>query len=131
MLGWVLTGKTLLQNLETEKEFFVCSSCDEFNQMCSQEVLGLTDSDNNWEPFHENFQAKLQRLEDGTHSNRLPWRPDHPLTSNKKLTMARLRSTTQKLEKLGKIEEYHKEMEQQLEQGILELAPIPATGQVI
>ena len=72
MLGWVLAGKTLLHNLETKKEFFACSSRDEFNQMCSQEVLGLTDSDDNQEPFHENFQAKLHRLKDGTYSTRLP-----------------------------------------------------------
>ena len=48
--------------------------------------------------------------------------------SNRKLTMARLLSTARKLEN---IEKYHNVMVQQLEQGILELVPKPATGQVI
>ena len=39
MLGWVVAGKTLLANTETEKEFLACRSHNKFNQMCLQEVL--------------------------------------------------------------------------------------------
>ena len=53
------------------------------------------------------------------------------LPSNKNLTQAILQSTTRKLEKILKLEEYHTVMEQQLEQGILGLVPEPATGEVI
>ena len=43
MLGWTITGKSMLSGTETEKGFFLKSGQDEFKQMCSQEVLGLTD----------------------------------------------------------------------------------------
>ena len=43
MLGWVITGKLTPLSAETEKGFFLNSSQGEFEQMCSQEVLGLTD----------------------------------------------------------------------------------------
>ena len=101
-------------------------------QMCSQEVLGLTDVENTPALFHEDFMNQLQRLEDGTYSTRLPWKLDHtPLPSNKDLTMSRLKSTTRKLEKMQRLEEYHMVMEQQLEEGILEVAPEIPTGEVI
>ena len=47
--------------------------------MCSQEVLGLTDSDYHQGMFHEDFIAQLQRQEDGRYSTWLPWKPDHPI----------------------------------------------------
>ena len=107
------------------------ASHNEFNQMCSQEALGLTDSDYRQGVFHGNFIAQLQLQEDETYSTRLPCKPDHPtLPSNKNLTLARLQGTTCKLERIQKLEEYHTVMEQQLEQGFLELAPEPVTGEV-
>ena len=45
--------------------------------------------------------------------------------------MGRLRSTTRKLERMQRLEEYHEVMEQQLEQGILELVPEVPTGEAI
>ena len=101
-------------------------------QMCSQEVLGLTDVENTPALFHEGFVNQLQQLEDGTYSTRLPWKLDHaPLPSNKELTMGRLKSTPRKLEKMQRLEEYHMVMEQQLEEGILEVAPEIPTGEVV
>lgn len=90
--------------------------------MRSQEVLGLTDSDYLQGMFHEDFIAQLQWQEAGTYSTQLPWKPDHPtLPSNKNLTLARLQSSSCKLGRIQKIEEYHTVVEQQLEQGILEV----------
>ena len=84
MLGWVITGKLTPLSAETEKGFFLNSSQGEFEQMCSQEVLGLTDRADVQQLFHEDFKDHLQRLDDGTYSTRLPWKPDHPpLPSNK------------------------------------------------
>ena len=84
MLGWVITGKLTPLSTETEKGFFLTSSLGEFEQMCSQEVLGLTDKADVQQLFHEDFKDHLQRLDDGKYSTRLPWKPDHPpLPSNK------------------------------------------------
>lgn len=45
--------------------------------------------------------------------------------------MGQLKSTTRKLEKMQRLEEYHMIMEQQLEEGILEVAPEIPTGEVV
>ena len=106
MLGWTITGKSMVPGTETEKGFFLKSSHDEFKQMCSQEVLGLTDEPNVQGLFHEDFKNQLQRLDNGTYSTRLPWKSQQPahLPVNKGLTLKRLQSTTRKLERMGKLE---------------------------
>ena len=130
MLGWVIAGRSILPNTGEVKGFFLNSSQDEF--VCSQEVFGLADVVNTQELFHADFVDQLQRLEDGTCSTRLPWKIDHaPLPTNKELSMGRMRSTTRKLERMQRLEEYHEVMEQQLEQGILELVPEVPTREVI
>ena len=133
MLGWTITGKSMVPGTETEKGVFLKSSHDEFKQMCSQEVLGLTDEPNVQGLFHEDFKNQLQRLDDGTYSTRLPWKSQRPahLPVNKGLTLKRLQNTTRKLERMGKLDEYHTVMAQQLEEGILELVPEVPTGKVI
>lgn len=60
MLGWVIAGKPILSNTEAEKSFFLNSSHDEFMQMRSQEVLGLTDVENTPALFHEDFMNQLE-----------------------------------------------------------------------
>lgn len=79
MLGWVIMGKLTSLSTETEKDFFLNSSQHEFEQMCSQEVLGPTDKADVQQLFHEDFKDHLQHLDDGTYSSWLPWKPDHPL----------------------------------------------------
>lgn len=56
MLRWVFTGKSMSLGTETEKGFLLKSSQDEFNQMCSQEVLGLSDEADDHSLFHDNFK---------------------------------------------------------------------------
>ena len=79
MLGWVITGKLTLLGTETKKGFFLNSSQGKFRQMCSQEVLGLTDKADMQQLFHEDFKDHLQHLDDGTYSTGLPWKPDQLL----------------------------------------------------
>ena len=123
----------MLSGTETEKGFFLKSGQDEFKQMCSQEVLGLTDEPDVQGLFHEDFKNQLQRLDDGTYLTRLPWKSHQPapLPVNKGLTLKRLQSTTRKLERMEQLNEYHTVMEQQLEEGVLELVPEVPTGEVI
>ncbi|XP_068735250.1 uncharacterized protein [Montipora capricornis] len=65
----------------------------------------------------------MEDIPHGYHGNQIT--PLLPL--NKNLTLARLQSTTRKLGRIQKLEEYHTVMEQQLEHGTLELLPEPAT----
>ena len=107
------------------------STRDEFEQMCSLEVLGLSDEGGN-DRFHESFKETLKCLDDRSYSTRLPWKSDHcPLPTNKNLALARLHITTRKLEKLKKLEEYHEVMTDQVKEGILEETPKEPTGEVV
>ena len=133
MLGWTLSGKTVEIDADSEKLFLTLTPQNEFERMCSLEVLGLGDTDSvPGEEFHEHFQEQLKMLDDGTYSTRLPWKKDlFQLPSNKKLAIARLHSTTKRLEKLKKLEDYHEIMKDQISNGILEAVPEKQTGEVV
>ena len=133
MLGWTVTGKMMEVDSEVEKIFLMLSPKEEFEKMCSIEVLGLTDTDSRPEDrLHENFKESLQRLVDGTYSTRLPWKVDHTeLPTYRTLAVARLHSTTRRLERLQKLEEYHEVMEAQIKDGILESIPEEPSGKIV
>ena len=132
MLGWVIAGKSTPLSAEAEKMFFMNSSQNEFAQMCSQEVLGLKNLENVHDSSNEDFIDQLKRLEDGTYCKKLPWKLDHAsLLSNKEPAVGRLRSVTQKLERMQRLEEYHTVVEQQLEEGIIEVVPEIPNGEAI
>ena len=95
-------------------------------------MLGLAEKLETDTEFHEDFIEHLHQTENGFYQTNLPWRPDHPtLPVNRELAVARLRSTTKRLEKLGKLDEYHSVMEEQLREGILEPVPPKQTGEVV
>ena len=133
MLGWTLAGRMVESSLGTEKILLMVSSQDEFERMCSIEVLGLSDTDKRLdEEFHENFQKKVKRLSDGTYMTRLPWKEDIvQLPANKELAVARLYNTTRRLEKLQKLEEYEEVMKDQIKEGILEKVPEKPSGEIV
>lgn len=132
MLGWVLYGKSVSNNSPEEKGFFLNSSQSEFERLCSVDVLGLVEPPENESKFHEDFSEHLHQTEGGFYETQLPWKPDHPkLPVNRELTAARLRSTTRRLEKVGKLAEYHMVMEEQLQERILEPVPLKPTGEVV
>ena len=107
MLGCTLSWKTVEIDADSEKLFLMLSPQNEFERMCSIEVLGLRDVDSApGEEFHENFQGQLKRLNDGTYSTRLPWKKNLlQVPSNKELAIARLHITTKRLEILKKLED--------------------------
>ena len=130
LLGWTLSGVAIQQSPQTERKFFAKSRKEEFEQMCFLEVLGL--KDDTMEDFHNYFMDKLERLPDGTYMIKLQWKESAiSLPTNKKLALARLASTTQKLEKLGKLEEYDEVIPEQLEQGIIDRVPDKQTGEIV
>lgn len=132
MLGWILYGRLMSDSHSVEKEFFLNSSQSEFERLCSLDVLGLVDSPTPNTSFHEDFTEHLQFTPDGYYETRLPWKADHGvIPSNKELAMARLRGTTKRLEKLGKLLQYDTIMKEQVQKGIIEPIPQQPTGEVI
>ena len=67
----------------------------------------------------------LKQTKDRPYTNGLSCKLDHPiLTENRDLAITMLSATTKRLERMGKLEEYHHSIQNQLEKGILE--PVPS-----
>ena len=99
VLGLVLYGRLILANDQLEKHFFLTSSADEFNRLCSQDVLDLTDKDDFGSTFHEHSE-KIVYTSEGHYKVYLPWKIKYEhLPTNKELVKARLSGTTRRLEK--------------------------------
>lgn len=114
-----------------EQGTLLSSSLSEFEKLCSLDVLGLVDKQQTTsdEQFHEDFCEHLKQTEDESYTTRLSWKLDHPvLPENRDLVEARLRTRTRRLERMGKLEEYHQIMQEQLEKGILEPGPSSANN---
>ena len=57
MLGWVLYGRMIANASSAEKDLFLNSSQDEFERLCSLDVLGLVEQPDLNSEFHENFTS--------------------------------------------------------------------------
>ena len=131
-LGWTMYGQCTGSECPVEKQFFLQSSTDEFAKLCSLDILGVTDAKSENSQIHEEFLEQLTRNEDGHYETRLPWKEGQvPLPTNRNLSKARLEGTMKKLERMGKLKEYDRIMNEQIEEGIIELVPKNATGEKI
>ena len=132
MMGWTMLGRQGNDLSCAEKGFFARSSQSEFEKLCSLDVLGLTDKGTSDSEFHEDFIEHLQRTKDSYYETRLPWKQDHlAVPSNKELATARLRSTTRRLEKIGKLSEYNDVLQEHIREGVIEKVPARPTGEII
>lgn len=131
-LGWTIYGRQMASESQTEKQFFLQSSQDQFEKLCSLDVLGIADANSDNVLIHEDFLQQLNRTEEGFYETKLPWKEDHvPLPQNRILSKARLQSTTKKLESMGKLRGYDQIMREQIEEGIIEPIPSSPTGEVV
>ena len=127
-LGWTLCGG-VTRKTQFEKHYFVNDERSEFQKLCSLDVLGLEDVMQPEEFNHQTFRDHIKYCERGYCETALPWKPDHPpLLCNKQLTKARLLATTKRLEKMGKLEQFHEVMLDQINTGILEPIPDQISG---
>ncbi|XP_002734893.1 uncharacterized protein LOC100366659 [Saccoglossus kowalevskii] len=133
MLGWTISGKQSSTESQTEKQFFMKTGYEEFEKLCSLDVLGIRDVGSKvTSMIHEEFRQQLSMTEQGYYETKLLWKEDHiPLPTNKGLCTARLYSTSKKLERMGKLEEYNDIMREQINERIIEPAPFHQTGEVI
>ena len=131
--GWVLSGNVIYHSNEVEKAFYLNSNKDEFEKLCSLEVIGITDSkDQTDETFIQDFTKQLTTTTDGRYKTRLPWKKDCvELPQNKDLALTRLKTTTRRLERIGRLDEYEAIIRDQIDQGMIEKVPPKPTGPVI
>ena len=102
-----------------------------YEELCHLDVLGLADtSEHDQESVYSEFKEQLVRSPEGWYETGLPWRGNHPpLPSNKEGSLRRLNNLTRKLSCDGITGEYNRIIEEQKNQGIVELASNAPTGQ--
>ena len=70
----------------------------DYDRLCSLDVLGLEDIDNDQREVHEEFKAQLCHNDDGSYETGLIWKIGHPtLPTNERSSLARLKVLTKRL----------------------------------
>ena len=127
-LAWTLCGR-VKRKTQFEKQYFVNDEKSEFQKLYSLNVLGLEDVMQPEEFNHQTFKDLIKHCKKGYCETGPPWKPGHSsLHSNKQLSKARLLATTKRLGKLGKLQQYHKIMMDQINTGILKPIPDQLSG---
>ena len=74
----------MTENVTAEKQFLLTTGQEEFEKLCSLDVLGLKDTRSTTNKnVHKNFLLQLNKTEGGFYETRLPWKEDHvPLPTN-------------------------------------------------
>ncbi|XP_028412468.1 uncharacterized protein LOC114535296 [Dendronephthya gigantea] len=93
---------------------------------------GLTDAkENDQHSVYEEFKEQLVRNPAGYYETNLPWKPNHPpLPTNKAGSRRRLTTLVRKLRREGNYEQYDNVIRDQINQGIIEVAPEEPKGRV-
>ena len=95
MFGWTVFGRQLVTECGPEKQFLLKTGPEEFEKLCSLDVLGLSDAETKTNAMvHEDFLQQLDKTPSGYYETKLPWKEEHiSLPSNRNLSSARLNST--------------------------------------
>jgi hypothetical protein len=110
--------------------FVTQSTLTDYEQLCALDVLGLADShENDQQEVYEEFKEQLERNDAGWYETKLPWKGNHPtLPSNERGSKRRLDQLIRKLEKNDQYSEYNDILQDQLQKGVIEIAPREPTG---
>lgn len=102
----------------------------DFDQLCRLDVLGLADSsENDQSSVYTEFREQLERNPKGWYETRLPWKPNHPpLPTNEMGSRRRLENLVKRLKSNERYHDYDAIIQQQLDEGVIEVAPVEATG---
>lgn len=127
LFGWTIMSPGTEQNLDSM--FLTQTTSTSYEELCRMDVLGLEDKPNGDQSVvYEEFLEQLSRSPEGWYETGLPWKGDHPpLPSNKSGSLKRLGSLVQRLKKTGKLDDYDAIIQEQLQEGVIEEAEMPAS----
>ena len=126
--GWVIMSLGI--DFDRGTMLLTQTSQSEFESLCRLDVLGLADTmENDQNVVYDDFKEQLVRNPSGYYEVNLPWKANHPkLPTNEAGSRRRLTSLVRKLTREGNYERYDDVIQEQLEQGVIEMAPIEAKG---
>ena len=119
--GWTIMSSG--KELDHSKMLLTQTSHTDYEDLCRLDILGLEDRpEHDQQTVHAEFREQLIRDPEGWYETGLLWKKNHPpLPSNKEGRLLRLDGLYNKLEKMEVTREYNKVIEQQKEEGIVEL----------
>ena len=126
--GWTIMSPG--KETDLHSMFLAQTASNDYEELYRMDVLGLEDAPSGDQSVvYAEFREQLRRSPDGWYEARLPWKGDHPpLPSNESGSLKRLGSLVQRLKKTGRLDEYDAIIQDQLRQGIVEEADMPASG---
>ena len=126
--GWTLMSP----GTETDfsKALLAVNFTADYERLCALDVLGLADNPTGDQcDVYEEFKEQLTRSSDGRYETVLPWKGDHPsLPSNRDGSLSRLNSLLRRLQRTGMLDKYDAVIREQIEEGVVEKAPVQVTG---
>ena len=87
--GWALFGVNPLGKVgeDTAKQFFLRNGQEEFEKLCSLDVLGVTDPVDSTQFVHSDYKAQISRHDEGYYEARLPWKTSQAVLPENKETI--------------------------------------------
>ena len=128
--GWTIMSSGEENNLTSL--YLTQSSAADYEQLCKLDVLGLQDTENEIDDLvYHRFKNQLRRDKVGCYETGLLWKQEQKYQpgSNKVGSMARLNNLIKKLQKNEKLfNRYDEIIQDQIKEGIVEIAPEEAKG---
>ena len=126
--GWTIMSSGA--EVDIENMFLTQTSAADYEELCRLDVLGLEDTPiGDQRVVHQEFLEQLKRSPEGWYETALPWKGNHPpLPDNKLSSLKRLATLLHRIKRNGKLEEYDTIIREQLEEGVVEEAEMPAKG---
>ena len=126
--GWTIMSPGTETDLDSI--FLAQTASNDCEELYRMDVLGLEDAPSGDQSVvYTEFREQLRRSPNGWYEARLPWKGDHPpLPSNESGSLKRLGNLVQRLKKTGGLDEYNAIIHDQLCEGIVEEADMPASG---
>ena len=123
--GWTLMSPG--KKLDHSKMLLTLTSYTDYDELCRLDVLGLEDkAEHDQEAVYAEFCEQLVRHPNGWYETGLLWKKSHPsLSSNEQGSLRRLDRLYHRLNRMEITHEYNQVIEQQKEEGIVELACEP------
>ena len=106
------------------------NSNTDYEKLCALDVLGLADSaTGDQSAVYDEFKEQLVRSPEGWYETGLPWKGNcPPLPNNREGSLRRLKPLVRKLWKIDLLDEYDAVIREQLDEGVVERAPVEVTG---
>ena len=125
VFGWTVHG----EESKADHSYFTRTTNEDYEQLYSLDVLGVEDrKEFDQEDVKREFLENIQRKEDGRYQIRIPWiEGRYPINDNQVQSSARLNSLFRRMTAMVRTE-YNKIIEEQLEMGIIEMAPEEVNG---